>query len=118
MQGHLLNGSKTVLLNFGGKDMSIEKVMNYLLTEAKQSQKIAYLNVARFSRHPDIMKEFCEWIDTRAFPEKAISVEGYTAQVLNSTTYLSALGAYNFLIYLREKPEEAIEDLKAGLPRK
>ena len=31
---------------------------------------------------------------------------------------LSPLGAYNYLIYLRENPQNALADLKAGLPRK
>ena len=31
---------------------------------------------------------------------------------------LNSLGAYNYLIYLRENPNEALASLKAGLPIK
>jgi hypothetical protein len=98
--------------------MSTEKVRNYLLGEAKQTPKNAELNIEKLSRHPDILDEFCRWIDARAFPKDAIRAEGHTAESLEQTTCLSVLGAYNYLIYLREKPEDAIKNLKAGLPRK
>lgn len=52
-------------------------------------------------------------------PEKyAYKVQGYSAQHLFETTYLDVLGAFNYLIYLKRKPKEALADLKAGLPRK
>jgi hypothetical protein len=52
-------------------------------------------------------------------PEKyCYSVQGYTAQQLYETTYLDALGAFNYLVYLKRKPKEALADLKAGLPRR
>lgn len=45
-------------------------------------------------------------------------VEGYSAQEIYEKTYLTKIGAYNYLIYLKEDPEEALKDLKNGLPRK
>ena len=52
-------------------------------------------------------------------PEKyAYKVQGYSAQQLFETTYLDVLGGFNYLIYLKRKPKEALADLKAGLPRK
>ena len=54
-----------------------------------------------------------------SFPEEnAIVVEGYNAKMLFANYPLSELGAYKYLIYLREEPEAALADLKAGLPRK
>lgn len=47
-----------------------------------------------------------------------VIVEGYTAKRLADETILTSLGAFNFLIYLREEPKEALADLKAKLPRK
>ena len=43
---------------------------------------------------------------------------GYYASKLVEDFPLSPLGAYNYLIYLREDPQNAIADLKAGLPIK
>ena len=45
-------------------------------------------------------------------------VEGYSAQDIYEKTYLTEIGAYNYLIYLEEDPEQALTDLKNGLPRK
>lgn len=45
-------------------------------------------------------------------------VEGYSAQDIYEKTYLTEIGAYNYLIYLKEDPEQALKDLKNGLPRK
>lgn len=52
----------------------------------------------------------------RLFTPNPIKAEGFTAQHLATNYPLSALGAYNYLIYLREMPEKALADLKAGLP--
>ena len=48
----------------------------------------------------------------------AYAVEGYTAKRIFETTYLDELGAYNYLVYLSRDPKKALNDLKAGLPRK
>lgn len=55
-------------------------------------------------------------MDDEVFTPNPIKVEGFTAQHLATNYPLSALGAYNYLIYLREMPEKALADLKAGLP--
>ena len=44
-------------------------------------------------------------------------VEGYSAQDIYEKTYLTEIGAYNYLIYLKADPEQALKDLKNGLPR-
>lgn len=45
-------------------------------------------------------------------------VEGYSARDIYEKTYLTEIGAYNYLIYLEENPEQALENLRNGLPRK
>ena len=49
--------------------------------------------------------------------EDAYTVEGYTAQDLFETTYLTEIGAYNYLVYLQEHPKEGLEALAKGLPK-
>lgn len=44
-------------------------------------------------------------------------VGGYSAQDIYRKTYLTEIGAYNYLIYLRKHPKQALKDLKDGLPR-
>lgn len=50
--------------------------------------------------------------------EDGIIEHGYYASKLVEEFPLSPLGAYNYLIYLREDPEHALANLKAGLPKK
>ena len=45
-------------------------------------------------------------------------VQGYSAEQLYTSTYLEVLGAFNYLIYLTMKPQEALDKLKKGLPRR
>ena len=45
-------------------------------------------------------------------------VQGYSAEQLYTTTYLEVLGAFNYLVYLKTKPQEALDKLKKGLPRR
>lgn len=95
------------------------EVLKYLQEDEKMTDKVAAQILGKLERHPDILKEFGQWIDSKEFPRgAAISVEGYTAERLATSTFLRPVGAYTYLIYLREKPNEALDDLKRGLPRK
>lgn len=91
-------------------------ILEYLLHYVKDTQKRAEESYEILARHPDILKEFYLWImNDEVFAKRPIKVKGYTAKYLASHYPLSVLGAYNYLIYLREKPEEALANLKAGL---
>lgn len=94
-------------------------IHDYMKYECGMSEKRIESNMKQLDLHSDIKHEFYEFIMTEEFPvNSAIEVNGYTARRLKSETYLSVLGSYNFLIYLREEPETALADLKKGLPRK
>ena len=43
---------------------------------------------------------------------------GWTAKRIAKETVLTDLGAFNYMIYLKQQPEEAIRNLEKGLPRK
>jgi len=45
-------------------------------------------------------------------------VRGYSAEELHDHYRLNVLGAYNYLVFLREDPMRALGLLKKGLPRK
>ena len=94
-------------------------IHDYMQYECGMSEKRIEANIRQFDSHSDIKYEFYEYIMTEKFPvNSAVSEFGYTAEKLNNETYISILGAYNFLIYLREEPDAALTDLKEGLPRK
>lgn len=67
-----------------------------------------------------ILFEFKHYIATGTFvPEKFCQrVEGYSAEELYNHICLEVPGAFLYLIYLEEKPKEALENLRKGLPRR
>lgn len=95
-------------------------IHHYLRDDEKMTDTVSEQVVGKLQRHPDILNEFAQWVSLREFPTgaAAVSVEGYTAESLVKSTYLRPVGAYNYLVYLRESPQEALDDLKKGLPRK
>lgn len=76
--------------------------------------------VKEFSRHIDIYEELINYILAGEQFEETVSVavEGYTAKRLMNETILTPIGAFGYLVYLREKPKEALADLKANLPHR
>lgn len=84
------------------------------------NQRRAVRSLDKLAAHKDIYDEFVKVIYGKKQDalEHPVSVEGYTAGALAEKYPLSILGAYNYLIYLREKPESALSDLKKGLKRK
>lgn len=76
--------------------------------------------VKEFSRHTDIYEELINYILAGEQFEETVSVavEGYTAKRLMNETILTPIGAFGYLVYLREKPKEALADLKANLPHR
>lgn len=85
------------------------------------NQKVTIQMLMGLEKYPDLFEEFKQGMrgDKFQFHKSGqISVEGYTAERLHDEYPLSELGAYNYLIYLREDPKNALKDLKNGLPRK
>lgn len=94
-------------------------VIGYLKSACGMSEHRAEDAYRKLSMHDDILNEFYFYVKNRRFPSfDPVTAEGFSAQQLVDSTYLAPLGAYNYLIYLREAPEEALADLKNGLPRK
>lgn len=113
----LLSGIETASYEYNRYDKS---VLNIIKSEFGMTDKRAVLAIQKLQAYQDIYDEFALAITTKKFANKlsAIIVEGFTAERLNTDFPLSLLGAYNYLIYLRESPKEALEDLRKGLPRK
>ena len=95
----------------------IEKLKKWF----KLTQVNAVRAISKLNEYKDIAAEFYEGMkgDSFCFPDRSyIKEEGYMAKDLFENYPLSELGAYNYLIYLREDKEEALSDLEKGLPRK
>lgn len=99
-----------------------EKITTYLINTLKQTEKRAITSFDYLNQYEDIANEFASCIDGEQFNycNNGIKVEGYTAKSLKKEVgeKLSDLGVYNYLVYLRNNPDEAKRNLAAGLPRK
>ncbi len=97
-----------------------KKVINLIKSKFKMTNKQAIKAIEKLQAYREIYDEFILVIATEKYANKynAITIEGFTAEKLNKDYPLSLLGAYNYLIYLKTSPKEALEDLRKGLPRK
>lgn len=94
-------------------------IKEYILYKFNLSKKYAEENYKKFLKHIDIRNEFYNYImNDEIFSENLIEVEGFTAEYLISNYRLSSLGVYNYLIYLRENPKEALYNLKNKISNK
>lgn len=68
----------------------------------------------------EVLNEFKYYVLNGEFVPEDICIKrsGYSAQRLFESTYLEQIGAFNYLIFLKNNPQRALERLKAGLPRK
>ena len=97
----------------------MEQILNYLMTELQQSERIAKRNAAKLCKYDDIMEEFLAWIDTKEFSDSGLVIEGYNAKKISELApFMNGVGVYNFMVTLRDNPELAHETIAAGFPRK
>jgi hypothetical protein len=68
----------------------------------------------------EVLNEFKYFVLNSQFVPDDLCVKrsNYSAKQIFESTYLEEIGAYNYLIYLKNSPDRAMERLKAGLPRK
>lgn len=98
-----------------------QQMIDQMKIKFSLNQKTAIQSIIELKKYTDIWEEFEYGFRSIPFefPQKdAVTVEGYSAKTLCRDYPLSELGAYNYLIYLRNDPENALQDLKQGLPRK
>lgn len=97
-------------------------IISYFVNVLEYSEKVAEEGYAKFSRHQDILEEFLNWLRQVKYESKdgnKVCVEGYTAKELHEKfDFLTPIGVYNYLIYLREDPQNALANIAKGLPRR
>jgi len=98
----------------------MEKIVNYLVNEKNQKVGAAEKIVLPFIKHDDIRLELESWIDHRIYPQdEALKVEGYSAKDISKLApFMDGVGVYNFLITLRERPENGRRIIAEGFKRK
>ena len=96
-----------------------ELVKGFIISNSSLSEKRVEKMVKNLKIHLDLYAEIVDYLlADNVYKRPLISEQGYDVKKLCSEFNLSIVGAYNFIIYLREDPQNAIADLKAGLPRK
>ena len=100
-----------------------DTAIKYFTEELGEKNSRAEEMYLKLEKHPDILNEFGYYLTKREFPVEnngAVIIGGYSAKKLSETvgSKLTPIGIYNYLIYLREEPEEALSNLQKGLPVK
>lgn len=76
---------------------------DYMFYECNMTKKQINDNIDKLNRHQDIKFELYETLIYEKFPiSGAITICGYTAELLKKSTNLSILECYNFLIDILE----------------
>ena len=85
------------------------KIERYLVGELNLSGGAMFDVFDKITKYEDIMADFCKWLDARNYDyENPLVVNNYTAKDIYELNHnLDGIGVYNFLITLREKPEQA-----------
>ena len=98
----------------------METIVNYLVNERSQKSEVATKIALPFEKHDDIRAELEKWIEHREYPQNnPLTVEGYTAEMIsNLAPFMDGVGVYNFLVTLRERPENGKRIIAEGFPRK
>jgi hypothetical protein len=98
----------------------MEKIINYLVNERKQKPEVAAKISAPFAQHDDIRVELETWIERKEYTrENPLIIEGYSAEMISKLApFMDGVGVYNFIITLRERPNNAKRIIAEGFPRK
>ena len=98
----------------------METIINYLVNVCNQKQEVAAKIASSFEKYSDIRAELEKWIEKKDYPqENPLTIEGYTAGMISRLApFMDGVGVYNFLVTLRERPENGKHIIAEGFPRK
>jgi len=98
----------------------MEKVINYLINVRKQKPEVAAKISLPLKKHADIRAELEKWIENQEYTQdKPLMIEGYTAETISKLApFMDGVGVYNFMVTLRERPDNAKRIIAEGFPRK
>lgn len=92
------------------------RIEKYLLEE-KQAFGVVFVKLfSKITKYEDIAKEFCRWLEVRNYDyDNQIEIGGYSAKkIYEMAPILDGIGVYNFLVTLRDNPEEAARIINEG----
>ena len=98
----------------------METIINYLISIRMQKPEVAAKIALPLEKHDDIRVELEKWIEKREYQQdNPLTIEGYTAEMLSKLApFMDGVGVYNFMVTLRERPDNAKRIIAEGFPRK
>ena len=98
----------------------MEKIINHLVNVRKQKPEVAAKISLPLEKHDDIRAELEKWIEERVYTrDNPLTIEGYTAEMISKLApFMDGVGVYNFMVTLRERPDNAKRIIAEGFPRK
>jgi len=98
----------------------MKKIVDYLVNVRNQKPEVAAKIASPFERHDDIRVELEKWIGRQDYTQdNPLAIEGYTAEKISKLApFMDGVGVYNFLVTLRERPDNAKRIIAEGFPRR
>ncbi|MCL2745196.1 MAG: hypothetical protein FWE67_15240 [Planctomycetaceae bacterium] len=98
----------------------METIKNYLISVRNQKPEVVAKITQPLERHDDIRLELEQWIEKQKYSQdNPLTVEGYTAEAIAKLApFMDGVGVYNFMVTLRERPDNAKRIIAEGFPRK
>ena len=98
----------------------MEKIIHYLVNVRNQKQEVAAKIALPLEKHNDIRAELEKWIETQEYTQdNPLIIEGYSAEMISKLApFMDGVGVYNFMVTLRERPDNAKRIITEGFPRK
>ena len=95
-------------------------IKNYLINERNLKTEVAAKIASPFEKHDDIRAELERWIQSREYPQgNSLIIEDYTAETISKlASFMDGIGVYNFMVTLRERPDNAKRIIAEGFKRK
>lgn len=92
-----------------------EKVERYLRDEKGVNSEVARERLwKKVAKYDDILREFENWLEVREYAP-GVTIEGYSAQrIYGLAPRLDGIGVFNFLVDLRDNPDEAKQTIADG----
>jgi len=97
-----------------------KKIVDYLVNTRNQKPETAARIALPLEKHDDIRAELEKWIERQEYTQdNPLVIEGYTAEKISKLApFMDGVGVYNFLVTLRERPDNAKSIIAQGFPRK
>lgn len=91
-------------------------IAQFLREQGLKDPKLKAQLIRKVTKYPDIKEKFLAWMESRAFDD-ILKIEEWTASDIHKLApFLTGIGVYNFLVDLRDNPDDARKCITDGFP--